>query len=67
MLRHKGASGHRTGLAQVNSMRGETRTIEQMEARVRYDLDYLRTWSLTLDIEILARTAARMLNDSQAY
>lgn len=66
MLRHKVLPGI-TGLAQVNGMRGETRTIEQMEARVRYDLDYLRTWSLTLDIEILARTAARMLNDSQAY
>jgi putative colanic acid biosynthesis UDP-glucose lipid carrier transferase len=56
-----------TGLAQVNGLRGETRTVEQMEARVRYDLEYLRTWSVSLDIEILARTAVRMLNDEQAW
>jgi len=66
MLRHKVLPGI-TGLAQVNGLRGETRTVEQMEARVRYDLEYVRTWSLTLDIEILARTAVRLLNDSQAY
>lgn len=66
MLRHKVLPGI-TGLAQVNGLRGETRTVEQMEARVRYDLEYLRTWSLTLDIEILARTAVKILNDSQAY
>jgi putative colanic acid biosynthesis UDP-glucose lipid carrier transferase len=66
MLRHKVLPGI-TGLAQVNGLRGETRSVEQMEARVRYDLEYLRTWSLTLDIEILARTAVRLLNDPQAY
>jgi len=65
MVRHKVRPGI-TGLAQVNGLRGETRTVEQMEARVRYDLEYLRTWSLSLDIEILARTAVRMLNDEQA-
>jgi putative colanic acid biosynthesis UDP-glucose lipid carrier transferase len=48
-------------------LRGETRTLEQMEARVRYDLEYLRSWSIELDLEILARTAMRVLNDSQAF
>jgi putative colanic acid biosynthesis UDP-glucose lipid carrier transferase len=44
MVRHKMSPGL-TGLAQVNGMRGETRTLDQMEARVRYDLEYLRNWS----------------------
>lgn len=66
MLRHKVLPGI-TGLAQVNGLRGETRTVEEMEARVRYDLEYLRSWSLGLDIEILARTAVRVLHDSQAF
>ncbi|MGC1729017.1 MAG: undecaprenyl-phosphate glucose phosphotransferase [Steroidobacteraceae bacterium] len=66
MLRHKVLPGI-TGLAQVNGLRGETRELEQMEARVRYDLEYLRCWSVELDLEILARTAVRVLNDSKAF
>ena len=66
MLRHKVLPGI-TGLAQVNGLRGETRELEQMEARVRYDLEYLRCWSVELDLEILARTAMRVLNDSRAF
>lgn len=38
-----------------------------MEARIRYDLEYLRCWSIELDIEILARTALRLISDSAAY
>lgn len=66
MLRHKVLPGI-TGLAQVNGLRGETRELQQMEARVRYDLEYLRSWSVELDLEILARTAVRVLNDSKAF
>ena len=66
MVRHKVLPGV-TGLAQVNGMRGETRTLDQMEARVRYDLEYLRNWSLSLDLEIIAKTVLRVLNDSQAF
>jgi putative colanic acid biosynthesis UDP-glucose lipid carrier transferase len=66
MVRHKVLPGI-TGLAQVNGLRGETRTLEQMEARVRYDLEYLRGWSVELDLEILARTALRVLHDSRAF
>jgi putative colanic acid biosynthesis UDP-glucose lipid carrier transferase len=66
MVRHKVLPGI-TGLAQVNGLRGETRTLEQMEARVRYDLEYLRCWSVELDLEILARTALRVLHDSRAF
>ena len=66
MVRHKVKPGI-TGLAQVNGFRGETRTLAQMEARVRYDLEYLRNWSLELDMEILAKTALRVFSDTAAF
>ena len=46
-----------TGLAQVNGYRGETTTSESIEARVNYDLAYIRDWSLALDLKIIAMTA----------
>ena len=49
MVRHKVKPGI-TGWAQVNGLRGETETIEKMKARVEYDLEYLRNWSLGLDL-----------------
>lgn len=55
MLRHKVKPGI-TGWAQVNGLRGETETLDKMEARIDYDLDYLRNWSLWLDLWIILRT-----------
>lgn len=55
MLRHRVKPGI-TGLAQVNGYRGETDTIEKMEGRLKYDLIYLRNWSLFLDFKILFNT-----------
>ncbi len=55
MLRHKVKPGI-TGLAQVNGCRGETETIDKMEKRVRYDHQYIRNWSLWLDLKILFKT-----------
>ena len=66
MIRHKVRPGI-TGLAQVNGCRGETAELSQMESRVRYDLDYLRHWSPTLDIKILILTALRLFGDKKAY
>jgi putative colanic acid biosynthesis UDP-glucose lipid carrier transferase len=66
MVRHKVLPGI-TGLAQVNGLRGETKSLEQMEARVRCDLEYLRNWSVGLDLQILAKTALRVWNDSAAF
>jgi putative colanic acid biosynthesis UDP-glucose lipid carrier transferase len=55
MVRHKVRPGI-TGWAQVNGLRGETETVEKMKARIEYDLDYLRHWSLRLDLQIIWRT-----------
>ncbi len=66
MVRHKVRPGI-TGWAQVNGHRGETDTIEKMQARVEYDLEYLRNWSLGLDLQIIARTVRLVFFDRHAY
>jgi putative colanic acid biosynthesis UDP-glucose lipid carrier transferase len=66
MLRHKVRPGI-TGWAQVNGLRGETRTVDQMRARVLFDLEYLRHWSPWIDIKILLRTALLVVRDRNAY
>ncbi len=66
MVRHKVRPGI-TGWAQVNGHRGETDTIEKMRARVEYDLEYLRNWSLALDLQIIARTFRLVFFDRHAY
>jgi putative colanic acid biosynthesis UDP-glucose lipid carrier transferase len=66
MVRHKVLPGI-TGLAQVNGCRGETSKLEEMEARVNYDLDYLRHWSPLLDIKILLLTVVKVFRDDKAY
>jgi len=55
MIRHKVRPGI-TGWAQVNGLRGETETVDKMKARIEYDLDYLRHWSLALDLRIIWKT-----------
>lgn len=55
MLRHKVKPGI-TGWAQINGYRGETDTLDKMEGRVDYDLDYIRNWSLLMDIKIVFLT-----------
>jgi putative colanic acid biosynthesis UDP-glucose lipid carrier transferase len=66
MIRHKVLPGI-TGLAQVNGCRGETSEIEQMQARVKFDLDYLRHWSPLMDVKIIALTARQLLGDPKAH
>jgi putative colanic acid biosysnthesis UDP-glucose lipid carrier transferase len=66
MIRHKVAPGI-TGLAQIRGHRGETRTVGEMQARVESDLEYLRRWSLALDLKILCLTVLRVFNDRKAY
>ena len=66
MVRHKVKPGI-TGWAQVNGLRGETETIDKMKARVEFDLEYLRNWSLGLDLQIIVRTVRVAFFDRNAY
>ncbi|MCX7211263.1 MAG: undecaprenyl-phosphate glucose phosphotransferase [Burkholderiales bacterium] len=67
MIRHKVKPGI-TGWAQVNGARGETDTIEKMQRRIAYDIEYLRSWSLRLDAAIVWRTITQAVRgDQNAY
>jgi putative colanic acid biosynthesis UDP-glucose lipid carrier transferase len=66
MVRHKVRPGI-TGWAQVNGHRGETETVDKMKARLECDLDYLRNWSVALDLHIIARTIRLVAGDHNAY
>ncbi|WP_254798542.1 exopolysaccharide biosynthesis polyprenyl glycosylphosphotransferase [Sphingobium sp. AS12] len=54
-LRHSAKPGI-TGLAQVRGFRGATDTRHDLTERLRYDLEYLRNWSMFRDIAILMAT-----------
>jgi putative colanic acid biosynthesis UDP-glucose lipid carrier transferase len=66
MLRHKVKPGI-TGWAQVNGWRGETDTLEKMQKRVEYDLEYIQNWSLWFDLEIVVLTMFRGFIGENAY
>ena len=55
-IRHRVKPGI-TGWAQITGSRGEVATMEKALERVDKDLWYVRNWSLTLDLRILAMTA----------
>jgi putative colanic acid biosynthesis UDP-glucose lipid carrier transferase len=52
-----------TGLAQINGFRGETETLDKMEKRVQYDMQYINNWSFWLDIKILLLTLPALLRN----
>ncbi len=56
-----------TGWAQVNGLRGETRTPAEMAARVRHDLWYVANWSFWLDLRIILLTPIYGLVHKNAY
>lgn len=66
MLRHKVKPGI-TGLAQIRGWRGETDTLDKMEKRVDCDLEYIRTWSLLLDLKIIFLTIFKGFINKAAY
>jgi len=67
MVRHKVKPGI-SGWAQINGFRGETDTLDKMQNRIEYDIDYLRNWSLKLDIYIVLKTIALLFRkENNAY
>ncbi len=66
MLRHKVKPGI-TGWAQINGWRGETDTIDKMERRIQFDLWYIQSWSVWLDLRIIATTVFRGFVNENAY
>jgi putative colanic acid biosynthesis UDP-glucose lipid carrier transferase len=66
MLRHKVKPGI-TGWAQVNGLRGETKDLEKMQARIEFDLHYLQNWSIWFDLWIIMRTVWVVLRRENAY
>lgn len=66
MLRHKVKPGI-TGWAQINGYRGETDTLDKMEKRVQFDLEYIQNWSLWMDIKIVIATVFKGFVGKTAY
>lgn len=66
MLRHKVKPGI-TGWAQINGWRGETDTLDKMKMRVEFDLQYIRNWSVLLDVKIVFLTLFKGFVHKNAY
>ncbi len=67
MLRHLVKPGI-SGLAQVNGCRGETKTTEEMQRRINFDLYYIHRWTFWLDIQIIIQTVVNIFRgDQNAY
>ncbi len=66
MLRHKVKPGI-TGWAQINGWRGETETLDKMQKRVEFDLDYMRNWSLFFDLKIVFMTVFKGFIGKHVY
>lgn len=67
MLRHIVLPGI-SGWAQVNGCRGETKTTNEMQQRVNFDLYYIHRWTFWLDCQIILQTIINILRgDQNAY
>lgn len=56
-----------TGLAQISGFRGETNELSKMAGRVKYDLEYVRNWSVWLDLKILMLTVFHIVTTDKAF
>lgn len=63
--RHKMKPGI-TGWAQVNGLRGESRSEEEMQRRLSLDVYYIQNWSPWFDVKILLRTLLVPFIDTNA-
>ena len=53
-----------TGSAQVNGFRGETKSIKDMENRVKYDVWYIENSTLLLDFKLIFLTIINLIKGS---
>ena len=57
-----------TGAAQIRGYRGETKELNEMEGRVKWDVWYIENWTFLLDINIIIRTVFDLFKgDDKAY
>ncbi|WP_185153905.1 undecaprenyl-phosphate glucose phosphotransferase [Dysgonomonas sp. ZJ279] len=67
MVRHLVKPGI-TGWAQVTGFRGETKTLADMEGRVKKDVWYIENWSFFLDLKIIFKTVMNVFKgEEKAY
>ncbi len=67
MLRHIILPGI-TGWAQVNGLRGEIKSMKEMQARVDFDLYYIHRWTFWMDCQIILQTMINFIRgDQNAY
>ena len=57
-----------TGAAQIRGFRGETKELNEMEGRVKWDVWYIENWTFFLDINIIFKTIFDVFKgDEKAY
>lgn len=56
-----------TGWAQIKGWRGETETLDKMQARIAHDIHYIENWSIWFDLRILILTGLRGWRGPNAY
>jgi len=57
-----------TGSAQIRGFRGETKELNEMESRVKWDVWYIENWTFFLDINIIFKTIFDIFKgDEKAY
>jgi putative colanic acid biosynthesis UDP-glucose lipid carrier transferase len=66
IARHRAKPGI-SGWAQVHGYRGETPHIHLMQKRIDYDADYIRNWSLILDLRIILKTLMLVVSRKNAW
>ena len=56
-----------TGWAQVNDLRGQINSIEDIRRRVQHDLFYIENWSIFFDLRIILTTIIKVFFSKQAW
>ena len=56
-----------TGLAQVNGLRGPTDREDLARGRIAYDIDYIRNFSLMMDMQIFVKTLVKEIRGGTGF